>query len=106
MSSVHEKQKPFQCSLCDAKFTRKNSLDRHISSIHEQFRIDEFLGEENVFEFPAKTTDSFIEDRDEFEFLAQTTESFIEERNEFEFPAKTISPIISTTLNVTEIYCL
>ena len=34
--SVHEKKKPFNCNVCDASFTRKQSMKTHIESVHEK----------------------------------------------------------------------
>ena len=36
MASVHEGNKPFQCNVCNASFTRKQGLKIHINSIHEK----------------------------------------------------------------------
>ena len=33
--SVHEKKKPFKCSICDYKSTYDESLSKHITTIHE-----------------------------------------------------------------------
>ena len=35
IATVHEEMKPFKCDLCNAKFTSKQSLNRHIDSVHE-----------------------------------------------------------------------
>ena len=35
MESVHEGIKPFKCTICDYKFTRKLVLKKHIEYIHE-----------------------------------------------------------------------
>ena len=33
--TVHEKKRPFACSLCDKKFSSKQILERHLFKIHE-----------------------------------------------------------------------
>ena len=35
MASVHDGKKPFNCSICDHKFSIKQSLTKHIASVHE-----------------------------------------------------------------------
>ena len=35
ISTVHEGQKPFKCSICDDRFTQIASMRRHIATIHE-----------------------------------------------------------------------
>ena len=35
VSSVHERKKPFKCSLCDSSFSSKQHMNRHITSVHE-----------------------------------------------------------------------
>ena len=32
---IHEGKMPFECDLCDAKFTYKGHVNRHIASVHE-----------------------------------------------------------------------
>ena len=34
--TVHEGKKPFQCSVCKSEFGRKNSLYRHMKSVHNK----------------------------------------------------------------------
>ena len=36
IKSVHEKEKPYKCTICDISFTAKASLNGHISSVHEK----------------------------------------------------------------------
>ena len=36
ISSVHDKKKPFKCEICDKEFTLKQSMAKHIVSIHEK----------------------------------------------------------------------
>ena len=38
MSSVHEKEKPFNCNLCDYSSVTKSNFNRHISDVHEDNR--------------------------------------------------------------------
>ena len=38
IATVHEGKKPYGCSLCDSKFTQNGSLRRHIASVHERKR--------------------------------------------------------------------
>ena len=34
ISSVHEGKKPFKCEICDYGCTRKSYMEKHISSVH------------------------------------------------------------------------
>ena len=36
VSQVHENKKPFQCGTCQAKFLEEHELKRHISTVHEE----------------------------------------------------------------------
>ena len=38
MLSVHEKEKQFNCNLCDYSSVTKSNLNRHISDVHEDNR--------------------------------------------------------------------
>ena len=35
VASVHEGKKPFQCTICDAKFGARGTLNSHVRTIHE-----------------------------------------------------------------------
>ena len=35
IGSVHEGEKPFECSTCTSKFSEKSKLNKHIASVHE-----------------------------------------------------------------------
>ena len=35
MKSVHERKKSFECNLCDSKFAQKVTLNRHMKAVHE-----------------------------------------------------------------------
>ena len=35
VTSVHEWYKPFKCHICDYKCSRKNTLDAHVTPVHE-----------------------------------------------------------------------
>ena len=36
IGNVHEKKKPFVCSICPSKFAEKGHLDKHIGAVHEK----------------------------------------------------------------------
>ena len=38
MMSVHEKEKPFNCNLCDYSSVTKSNFNRHVSDVHEDNR--------------------------------------------------------------------
>ena len=38
IEAVHEKKKPNECSLCDAKFAEKSALKSHILAVHDKVR--------------------------------------------------------------------
>ena len=38
MVSVHEGLKPFQCSICDYNYSRKDHLESHIIAVHEELK--------------------------------------------------------------------
>ena len=38
MLSVHEKEKPFNCNLCDYSSVTKSNFNRHVSDVHEDNR--------------------------------------------------------------------
>ena len=42
ISSVHEKNKPFECEICQMSFAEKGKLTRHIASVHEKKRLFKF----------------------------------------------------------------
>ena len=33
--SVHEEKKPFKCAICDYSSSLKSNINRHVSSVHE-----------------------------------------------------------------------
>ena len=35
VNSVHKGRKPFKCNVCDASFSQKGHLNEHIGSVHE-----------------------------------------------------------------------
>jgi uncharacterized Zn-finger protein len=35
---VHEKLRPFECSICPAKFGKKFHLKTHVKGVHEKLR--------------------------------------------------------------------
>ena len=41
VSSVHERNKPFKCEICDQTFSEKGSMNRHVARVH---------GEKKTFE--------------------------------------------------------
>ena len=43
VTSVHEKNKPFECFLCQCNFGHRNNLTRHIAAMHEMKKIFEAL---------------------------------------------------------------
>ena len=40
MTSVHEGNKDHQCEICGKTFSRKNSLKRHVASVHQNQKIN------------------------------------------------------------------
>ncbi|KAH3897400.1 hypothetical protein DPMN_021588 [Dreissena polymorpha] len=38
---THTKEKPFRCSFCVAKFTRRDSLNQHINKVHPAMTVME-----------------------------------------------------------------
>ena len=36
VASVHEGNRPFKCNICDATFSEKANMKRHIFRIHEE----------------------------------------------------------------------
>ena len=44
IAAVHEGQKHFQCSTCDANFTKKPELKEHIDAVHEGQRYWKWNG--------------------------------------------------------------
>ena len=42
MESVHEKKKPYICSICEKKFAQKGGLEKHIERIHETVQPSKF----------------------------------------------------------------
>ena len=34
--SLHERRKPFKCTLCDSQFSRMGCLNLHIKIVHEK----------------------------------------------------------------------
>lgn len=41
LTAVHEKNKPFKCSLCQCNFSHRGNLTRHIAAVHEMKKIFE-----------------------------------------------------------------
>ena len=39
IAAVHEKKKPFECSLCPRKFGLGDHLNKHIDAVHEKMKI-------------------------------------------------------------------
>ena len=39
VSSVHEKNKPFKCDICDYKFSQVGDMNKHIVSVHEKKKL-------------------------------------------------------------------
>ena len=39
IESVHERNVPFKCNLCDPAFSHKASLKVHIESVHEKNKL-------------------------------------------------------------------
>ena len=39
ISTAHDENKPFQCSMCDVRFGLKHNLNRHIRQIHEKSKV-------------------------------------------------------------------
>ena len=37
-AAFHDKEIPFECNICDAKFAEKHGLSRHIAVIHKEKR--------------------------------------------------------------------
>ena len=35
---MHEKKKPFECSICNKKFTQKGHMNGHIASVHNEMK--------------------------------------------------------------------
>ena len=35
IASIHEREKSFECDMCQSKFTLKGSLKVHITTVHE-----------------------------------------------------------------------
>ena len=33
---VHEKKKPYGCTICPSKFGRKSNMNQHVSFVHER----------------------------------------------------------------------
>ena len=41
ISVVHEGKKPYQCSICNAKFSLKNDLNKHlVSTVHSRGKLN------------------------------------------------------------------
>ena len=38
LQGVHEKLKPFVCSLCSTSFSKKSTLKMHVRSVHDKLR--------------------------------------------------------------------
>jgi uncharacterized Zn-finger protein len=38
INSVHEKIKPYQCSICEKNFAQKHHLQKHIESVHGEMK--------------------------------------------------------------------
>ena len=34
VASVHERKKPFKCDICDYSFSLKNTMKRHVMTVH------------------------------------------------------------------------
>ena len=39
IASVHENKKPYQCSICDKRFNRKQNMNTHIALVHKGKKI-------------------------------------------------------------------